>query len=99
MIKQQCQCMPNTSQYQLDWIERGELYDEFKRDQLDAGTLEDSIASRTLFDKIYNADKTIVIRDYLQVDGKDSVSRVTVTCANFDHFLGARLSARGNAPH
>ena len=31
-LKQQCQQMPNTNQFQLDWLERGELYDEFVDD-------------------------------------------------------------------
>jgi hypothetical protein len=73
LLKQQCQQMPNTNQFQLDWMERGELFDEFYHDQTKAGTHHTQVASRSTFDRIYNADKTIVIREFLAVNGKDHV--------------------------
>lgn len=72
-LKEQCQLQPNTLQCQLEWMQRDELFDQFYDETLKSGVCAAGIASERVFFRIFDADKTIVIREYLNVNGKDRV--------------------------
>ena len=94
----EAQIMPNPyngiAQYQIPWMERGELYKEliavsfglpaflyqneprFVEDLIAAGTPRITVASQTVFFSVFDSAEfaDIQIREYLNVDSKDTVS-------------------------
>ena len=71
-LREDTEIMPNTRERQLDYIEIGELYKEYVQDDKDAGSSDDSIASRTLWQRVWKEHfSDLVVREHKAVSGKN----------------------------
>jgi hypothetical protein len=73
-VKEECDKQPNTEVAQVDWMQKDEFYGDFVSDSLQKGAMLEDIPKETAFFKIFDADRTITIRETKNVSGKDPVS-------------------------
>ena len=66
--------MPNSDKHELDFMEKKDLYDEFKMDMSAAGTVDAEVASYPVWHRVWTADfANLKIREHRAVDSKDKV--------------------------
>ena len=66
--------MPNSDVVQIDFVEKKELYQEFKSDLLCLGTVEDEVPSYDVWHRVWSSSfKNLRVREHRSVDSKDKV--------------------------
>ena len=71
-LREDTECMPNTRERQMDFMEVSELYNEYVQDQLDTGSMRKCIASQGLWRGTWKGHfSDLKIREHKAVSGKN----------------------------